>query len=126
MSTIIDHNEVFPEEGTRGIEVTFKDSNGDLTIPNSVQWSLTTAPSLRDMGEVINSRNGVNIAAEDLDTSVLIVVSGADLAIRAEEQSDRYVRRALLVEYNYNDPKLGNNVVDSMQYLFRIENFYNI
>lgn len=126
MSTIIDHNEVFPEEGTRGIEITFKDSNGDAVVPNSVEWSLTTAPSLRDEGEVINGRDAVNFDSEDLDTTILIVVSGDDLAIRAEEQSDRYVRRALLVEYNYDDPKLGNNTKDSIQYLFRIENFYNI
>lgn len=126
MSTIIDHNEVFPEEGTRGIEITFKDSNGDATIPNSAQWSLTTAPHLRDEGEVINGRDGVNIGTENLDTTILVVVSGNDLAIRPEEVSDRYARRALLVEYDYNDPKLGDNTKNSLQYLFRIENFYNI
>lgn len=124
MAVTIDHTEVFPERGTRGIKITFRDSNGDKVVPNSASWSLTTAPSYRDQSVVINNRDSVNISG--LSSTITIIVSGADLQILNDEIEYKYVRRALLVEYNYDDSKLGNGVLDKLQYIFRVENLYNV
>ena len=50
MAVTVDYTEVFPERATRGIEITFKDSDDNAVVPNSANWSLTTAPSYRDQG----------------------------------------------------------------------------
>ena len=124
MAVTIDYTEIFPEKATRGIEITFRNSEGNEVVPNSASWSLTTAPSYRDQGVVINDRDGVNLTG--LSSTILLILSGDDLQILFDEVEYRYLRRALLVEYEYDDPKLGNGVADKIQYLFRIENLYNV
>lgn len=124
MSVTVDYTEIFPERGTRGVEVTFYDSDDNEVVPNSANWSLTTAPSYRDQGVVVNNRDSVNISG--LSSTITIILSGADLQILNDETEYKYVRRALLVEYNYDDPNLGNNVSDKLQYIFRLENLYNV
>lgn len=124
MSVTVDYTEIFPERGTRGIEITFKDSDGNAVVPNSASWSLTTAPSYRDEGVIVNSRDGVSIG--DLSSTITIILSGADLQILEGEAEYRYVRRALLVEYNYDDANLGDAIDDKLQYIFRLENLYNV
>lgn len=124
MTVTVDYTEIFPERATRGVEITFKDSDGNAVVPNSASWSLTTAPSYRDQGVVINNRDSVSIAG--LSSTITLVLSGADLQILNDEVEYKYVRRALLVEYNYDDPNLGNNVADKLQYIFRLENLYNV
>lgn len=124
MSVTIDYTEIFPEKATRGIEITFKNSDGDEVVPNSANWSLTTAPSYRDQGVVINGRDGVTISG--LSSSITLILSGEDLKILEDETEYKYVRRALLVEYKYDDPNLGNGVSDKLQYIFRLENLYNV
>jgi hypothetical protein len=48
------------------------------------------------------------------------------LQILTDEAEYKYVRRALLVEYTYDDPNLGVGVSDKLQYIFRLENLYNV
>jgi len=124
MAVTVDYTEVFPERGARGIKVTFKDSDGNTVVPDSASYSLTTAPSYRDESVVINGRDGVSIAG--LSSTITIIVSGADLQILDDEVEYRYVRRALLVEYTYDDPNLGDGTSDKLQYIFRVENLYNV
>ena len=124
MAVTIAYTEVFPERATRGIEITFKDSDGNAVVPNSANWSLTTAPSYRGQGMVVNGRDGVNISG--LSSTIVIILSGADLQILTDETEYRYVKRALLVEYTYDDPNLGDGVPNKLQYIFRLENLYNV
>jgi len=124
MAVTVDYTEVFPERGARGIKVTFKDSDGNTVVPDSASYSLTTAPSYRDESVVINGRDSVSIAG--LSSTITIIISGADLQILDDEVEYRYVRRALLVEYTYDDPNLGDGTSDKLQYIFRVENLYNV
>ena len=124
MAVTVDYTEVFPERATRGIEITFKDSDDNAVVPDSANWSLTTAPSYRDQGVIMNGRDGVNISG--LSSTIVIILSGADLQILTDEAEYKYVRRALLVEYTYDDPNLGVGVSDKLQYIFRLENLYNV
>ena len=124
MPVTVDHTEVFPERGIRGIQITFKDSDDNEIVPNSANWTLTTAPSYRDQAVVVNELESVVLSG--LSSTTTLILSGDDLKILYDEVEYRYIRRALLVEYNYDDPNLGTGVNDKLQYLFRIENFYNV
>jgi len=124
MAVTVDYTEVFPERGTRGIQITFKNSDGDEVVPDSATYSLTTAPFYRDEAVVINGLDSINIGG--LSSTITIIVSGDDLQILNDEVEYKYVRRALLVEYIYDDPNLGTGVSDKLQYLFRVENLYNV
>lgn len=64
------------EESTYPVVVTFRDEAGDLMVPSSATWTLTTAA-----GAVINSRSAVAITP--LASSVTIVLKGDDLSLPA-------------------------------------------
>ena len=72
---MIQLDEPAPRLGTYGIELVFKDETNSLMTPDSVQWTLTD----RD-GDVINDREDIVIDEGDLASTMVIVLSGNDLA----------------------------------------------
>lgn len=90
ITTIADH---LPEKSTAVFTASFKDEDGQATVPTAATWTLSDKA-----GAIINSRDSVTITS--LAESVDIVLSGDDLAIssgfdgRAEE-------RVLTIEGTY-------------------------
>ncbi len=101
-----------PEKGTRVITLapTDEDGNalafGDLISP---VWSLTTR-----RGTVINERDSVAL------TSLVIVLTGADLAIVDEDTT-----RILTIEATY-DSDAGTGLNLKEQYVFPIEDLVKV
>lgn len=88
------------EKSTYILQAAFTDEDGDAVIPDTnPTWTLTN-----ENGTVINSRNGVSIAAA---STINIVLSGNDLAL--EDQSRKFEIRILTVEATY-DSSLGSNL----------------
>lgn len=102
-----------PENGTFGIQCDFVEKTPAGNIPFTpnlgLKWSLTDSK-----GQVINNRTEVPITP---DQSVIIVLSGLDLAL-AGGPAIRYV----LVEGTY-DGTLGNDLPVIKEVSFQIKNF---
>lgn len=75
----------------------FVDETGASATPQSATWTLTDRA-----GNVINSRSAVSVTP---GTSIIVLLSGNDLAIAAGDDG----RRALLLEWIY-DSSLGNDL----------------
>lgn len=60
--------------GAYGIRLKFYDETASPMVPDSVAWTLTDKD-----GDVINDRDAVPIAEEDLDSTMVITLSGQDL-----------------------------------------------
>jgi hypothetical protein len=101
------------EQGTYAITVAFTDDTGDAVIPNAgTTWKLTDVS-----GNVINSRSAVDITEA---ASVVIVLSGADLAIGTNGKE-----RVLYVSGTYNSD-LGNNLPLKQEVRFYIDDLVNV
>lgn len=110
-----------PEEGTRGIQVDFKDDAGIAVVPNAatVKWTLTDKPNLGVAVTIINSREQVAITSA---STIYITLTANDLALQTGELSSASVQRILTIEYEWNSTLLGNDLPDNVQYEFKIEN----
>jgi hypothetical protein len=105
------------ESGTMVFVVSLKDEDGAPVTPNSFHWSLVD-----DHGAIINSRNHIS---KTPGAETTIVLSGADLALSQDEQSQEYVRRWLVVEVKY-DSTYGTNLPENDAAAFLIRNIPNI
>jgi len=97
-------DKIADEEGTFGIEVEFRDRDGNAFTPVTATWRLTDLE-----GRVINSRSAVVIAGPSATET--IVLSALDLAIgtdasaalsESEGGNPPYVERELLVRGTYD------------------------
>jgi len=80
------------EGSTRFVTIQFKDENGDLAAPATLNWTLTD-----HQGRIINNRNNVSIASPT--HTEVVPVYGDDLRCRGT--GDR--ARIFLVEGTYNN-----------------------
>jgi len=110
--------ETFPEEGVRGIQVAFTDEDGNAVTPNAdtIKWTLTNRPAHGTVPTVINSREQEAITSA---STITIVLEGDDLTLLSGEGS--FGERVLTVEYQY-DSSMGNNLDNTVQYIFQVEN----
>jgi hypothetical protein len=92
------------ERSTYAITLTFRDEAGTLVTPTAATWTLTD-----DGGAVINGRLDVPLSAA---SSVVVVLSGADLAVGSDRN-----RRVLTVEATYTS-SLGSGLplVDEVRF----------
>jgi hypothetical protein len=112
--------EPFPENGVRGVQAAFTDADGSSVAPSVVAWTLTNDPGIPGVApDVINDREAVEITPA---ATVVIVLSGEDLALLAGEVSQSEARRILLVGFTFDSAVLGAGVTDYVQYKFNIEN----
>lgn len=79
------------ERGTYAITVVPKDETGTAVAPTAAVWDLTD-----EDGTVINSRSSVSCTS--LSTSMVVILSGADLAISDDEE----LKRIFTIRYTYN------------------------
>ena len=112
-----------PEEGTYAIdEIQFLDTDDSVITPNvdTVTWCLT------DKNEnVINGREEEEIASS---SSMLVTVSGLDLAVSGEADKTlvsngvtlEYYQRNLTVKGKVNS-NLGNNLPSTKVFIFFVE-----
>ena len=102
MSIVI--TEKIPEGATRGLVVSFANSDGDAITPESVDWTLTN-----NSGDIVNNRDAVS---ETPGTSVTIVLSGDDLIM-----ADKYdTKRFVLVETVDDYTDLGDDKPDNEEW----------
>lgn len=113
MAVRIDASDYPNERGTLKVTISFTDESGDAVTPATVTWSLTD-----ENGTVINSRSNVSIGS--LDTSVTLVLSGADLAL-----VNASVDRILTVRITY-DSDLGSGLTENEEALFKINPLVNV
>lgn len=97
------------EKSTYVITLTFTDAAGATVTPSAVSWSLTDLA-----GAVINSRS--EVVAVPAET-VLVVLSGLDLAMQAGEGG--VVQRLLTVQATYTSTE-GSNLPYKAEYLFNL------
>lgn len=102
------------EKSTLALIISFTDEDGSAVTPKTATWTLTD-----DNGDVINSREQVNIAS--LDTSVTVVLSGDDLQILSGEASDELATRRFLIEATY-DSSLGSDLPLNESCAFPVRN----
>jgi hypothetical protein len=113
-------DEPFPEEGTRGVQMTFRDEDGNLIAPVTLFWTLTNRPGIGVDPTVINSREQIEIPSpSSVET---IVLSGDDLAYLPAEVNGSVAKRMITVEFTYNSA-LGADLPETVQYGFSVENF---
>lgn len=84
------------DSSTYGAEFTLYDSTDQTVTPNTVKWSLYDAN-----GNIVNSRNAVNVSPA---SPVTIVLTGDDLAVTGADEDVRYLRI-----YGTYDGSLGND-----------------
>ena len=103
------------EKSTFGIQGDFTDEDGDAVTPNedTVKWTLTD-----DDGTVINDREQEAVAS---DSTVVITLSGDDLALYETEQESVTVYRYFLVEYEF-DSDLGTDLPGKDECRFTVRN----
>ncbi len=124
MTITVFADQVFPEKGARGIQITFRDTDGKLVVPTSISWTLTTAPRAhRDAAAVINGRESVGVTPA---STVTIVLSGDDLAILPGERAKRLASRLLIIKFTYDSTDLGNGITDHTEYAFDVQNFHAV
>jgi phage baseplate assembly protein gpV len=86
------------EQSTYVVTCSFTDETGEAATPTALTWTLTDLA-----GTVINGRQDVAVAAEDLASSLDIVLSGDDLAVDGAVQ----VQRVLTIEGTYTSDAGG-------------------
>ncbi len=115
---------VAPEKGVAIIQVVFTDEDDKSVTPNTatIKWTLTNRPAaLSTIATIINSREqvtGITSAA-----TINIVLEGDDLQILTGEESDRFVERVLLIEWQY-DSTVQTNLDAKAQHIFTLENHH--
>lgn len=102
------------EESTGTFQVTFRDEQNALTVPTDVAWTLSDS-----LGNIINSKKQVPVTPA---SSVLIVVSGDDLAL--VDDTDNGERR-LLIEWTY-DSLSGSGLPGKEEVRFFIAPLVNV
>ena len=95
-----------PEEGTAVFKLTFKDSNGDLVIPETLFWDLTDLS-----GAVV----AYNQEVTSLASEKLVTISGSNLRILEDELS--YGERLITFRATYSSGLPLNK-----QIKFRVQN----
>jgi hypothetical protein len=85
------------------------DAVGTTVTPDTLTWTLTTAG-----GSVINSRSAVSATPA---ASVVILLSGLDLAFQTGEATTADVVRVLTIEGTYTS-SLGNGIPLREEYRF--------
>ena len=115
---------VAPEKGVAIIQVVFTDEDDKSVTPNAttIKWTLTNRPAaLATVVTIINSREqvtGITSAA-----TINIVLKGDDLQILTGEESERFVERVLLIEWQY-DSTVQTNLDAKAQHIFTLENHH--
>ncbi len=115
---------VAPEKGVAIIQVVFTDEDDKSVTPNAdtIKWTLTNRPAdLATVATIINSREqvtGITSAA-----TINIVLEGDDLQILTGEESERFVERALLLEWQY-DSSVQSGLDAKAQHIFPLENHH--
>jgi hypothetical protein len=88
------------ERSTFAVAAAFTDELGDATTPKTIAWSL-----LDQAGAIVNDRAQVAIA--EMASSIVIVLSGADLALDAGAFT---ARRQVLIEWTYDSLAMGTDL----------------
>lgn len=96
------------ERSTYVVDVAFYDEDEAAVTPTAVTWTLTD-----ELGNVVNSRDAVTVAAA---STVSIVLSGLDLAVGGDLVG---VWRRLLIEATY-DSSLGTGLPLKDEVRFKI------
>lgn len=123
MRTTFD-KKVTPEKGVAIIQVVFTDEDGNSVTPNAgtIKWTLSNRPTdLSTTATIINSREqvtGITSAA-----TINIILEGNDLQILTGEESERFVERVLLLEWQY-DSSVQSNLDAKAQHIFTLENHH--
>jgi hypothetical protein len=102
------------EKSTYGITVPFVDEDGEAVTPTTAVWTLSD-----DRGNVINSRS--DVAISPLASTVQIVLTGADLALSANDRG----HRRFTVKATYNS-SLGSGLALNSEVRFWIEPLVNV
>ena len=106
MPTIIDTPVV--KNSTAFVTVNFKDEDGQAVAPKSATWTLTTLA-----GTIVNGRNAVVIPTP-IPSTIVITLSGADLAISKGKQTQE---RVFLIEGFYDSVEEDDvPIVDYLQF----------
>ena len=105
------------EESTFIVTAVFKDEDGDLVVPNAgtVIWSLTDKD-----GTIINSREDVS---ETSASTINIVLSGDDLALANQDNSEEERRVTIYAEY---DSTLDNDLPIRGVAIFTVVNLVEV
>lgn len=106
-------DKIAEEESTYPVKCTFRDENGDLTTPTSINWDWTTVG-----GMIVNSRLNVSVGSPASVT--YIVLSGDDLQLFDGEES--FGERILTVRAAYNST-LGAGLPLNKFVRIRVRNF---
>jgi len=109
---------VAKERSTYPVNVTFRDQDGVLFEPATLVWSLTDKD-----GAVINSRNAVAITGGDLDSTVQILLTGADLAMSGDLPREL---RIILIEATYSDTLGQSGLAFKEEIWFEVENLAKV
>lgn len=120
MAIIFKAPKKFPRKGTRGIKITWRDTDTTPVTPSSVKWTLTNHPPHDIVPDVINSKEDVS---ETPGTTNTIVLSGDDLDFLTNEAGEDDIDRVLLVEWEYDSSTLGTGITDYFEYHFTVQNF---
>lgn len=101
------------EQGTYIVRYSFLDENEEPAAPEAMSWSLFRSP-----GVVVNERDGIELP---VDTTVTIVLQGADLARFDNDNGARY----LTLEGVYNST-LGENLPYTDELVFEVEDLVGV
>lgn len=99
------------ERSTYVITLTFADAADDAVTPSAVTWTLTDGA-----GNVINARTNVTATP---GPTVVIVLSGADLALQLGETGDGTYKRLLTVQATYSSTE-GSGLPLKEEHLFAL------
>lgn len=113
-----------PEEGTYAVdEIQFLDTDDSIITPNTdtVTWCLTDKNK-----NIINGKEEESIDSEE---SMIVVLSGLDLAVSGEADkifvnngvTIKYYQRNLTVKGRVNS-NIGNNLPSTTEFVFFVEN----
>lgn len=113
-----------PEEGTYAVdEIQFLDTDDSVITPNAdtVTWCLTDKNK-----NIINGKEEESIDSEE---SMIVVLSGLDLAVSGEPDkifvnngiTIKYYQRNLTVKGRVNS-NIGNNLPSTTEFVFFVEN----
>lgn len=104
-------NEEIAEGSTAGFKATIYDTNSDVVIPASLDWSLYDS-----LGSNVTSDGLSSLSSESLivlNSSVTLVVSG---------ETRPKLKRVLSIDATYNSSELGNGVRKKESFEFTLVN----
>lgn len=100
------------DRSTYAITVAFTDEDGNAVTPTSATWSLVD-----ENDDIVNERQ--NVVISSLDTSVTVVLSGADTAYA----NGAY--RKFVVKYIYTS-SLGAGQTNNQQVTFNVDDIADV